>query len=251
LMVLAVVPASAAVTTLREGAKSDDVYVLQKALSHQKYYKGDFTGVYDQKTIDAVKAFQKAKKLKVDGLAGHKTFAALGIASDDKVQGTGEVKVDGSGLYMRSGPSTSYNDLIKLKDGTKVYIIGESGSWYKIRLSGGAEGYVYKSYIKTQTSSSSTQIQTGKVKVDTKLTVRSGAGTSYDAKGYLKNGAVVSITENKDGWYKIRTSTGLEGYCSAEYITITNGTVVSKIKKPTKSLPRAWKITMLYCFRNA
>ena len=47
---------------------------------------------------------------------------------------------------MRKGAGTSHEVVAKLKNGAKVKVTGESGSWYKIDYDGKA-GYVSKSYI--------------------------------------------------------------------------------------------------------
>lgn len=63
--------------TLRQGAKSDDVKTLQQALIDQGYLKGRADGVFGTATVSAVKAFQKAKGLTVDGAVGSTTWNKL------------------------------------------------------------------------------------------------------------------------------------------------------------------------------
>ena len=58
--------------------KGDDVKNLQKALDHEGYAVGSIDGIFGTRTRDAVKAFQKIKKLTVDGIAGKNTITALG-----------------------------------------------------------------------------------------------------------------------------------------------------------------------------
>jgi len=50
---------------------------VQQALKTLEYYHGKITGVLDKNTIEAVKAFQKDKGLRVDGIPGRKTRKAL------------------------------------------------------------------------------------------------------------------------------------------------------------------------------
>jgi len=57
---------------LKSGCKGDDVKHLQKTL------KIKVSGTYDKKTIKTVKAYQKKKKLTVDGIVGKNTAHALG-----------------------------------------------------------------------------------------------------------------------------------------------------------------------------
>ena len=63
--------------TLRRGDKGDNVIALQTGLSQLGYYTGKIDGKFGAGTLKAVKAFQKAESLKVDGLAGKSTQAAL------------------------------------------------------------------------------------------------------------------------------------------------------------------------------
>ena len=50
-------------------------------------------------------------------------------------------------LNIRSGPSTTYKVLSKTYTNNVVEILGESGSWYKIKTSGNIEGWVSSKYV--------------------------------------------------------------------------------------------------------
>ena len=63
--------------TLRRGAIGQDVTDLQKILKRQGYLHGPPTGVYASGTVAAVRAFQKASNLPVDGAVGVYTLGAL------------------------------------------------------------------------------------------------------------------------------------------------------------------------------
>lgn len=64
--------------TMRLNDKGYQVTELQETLKTLGYYKASVNGVYDQTTVKAVKAFQKANKLTADGIAGAKTQQLLG-----------------------------------------------------------------------------------------------------------------------------------------------------------------------------
>ena len=74
--------------TLKNGSRGEEVRKLQQALITLGYLKGTADGVFGNKTENAVRAFQKAKKLKVDGLAGKKTQELLYAAASGKSTGT-------------------------------------------------------------------------------------------------------------------------------------------------------------------
>ena len=63
--------------TCRPGDTGTNVKKLQQALTLYGYYKKTINSKYDSATTAAVKAFQKAKKLSADGIAGPQTFKAL------------------------------------------------------------------------------------------------------------------------------------------------------------------------------
>ena len=68
-----------AYTTLRNGSKGSDVKKLQNALINAGYDVGTTgaDGIYGSKTAAAVKAYQKANGLSVDGIAGKQTLGSL------------------------------------------------------------------------------------------------------------------------------------------------------------------------------
>jgi peptidoglycan hydrolase-like protein with peptidoglycan-binding domain len=64
-------------STLKKGSKGDAVKALQTKLSKLGYKVGTIDGIFGSGTEAAVKAFQKAKNLTVDGIAGAATLSAL------------------------------------------------------------------------------------------------------------------------------------------------------------------------------
>ncbi|MDN4075645.1 C40 family peptidase [Fictibacillus terranigra] len=71
--------------TLKQGMTSKDVQQLQSVLKKKGYFTyKKTTAYYGTYTKNAVKKFQKAKKLKADGVAGKNTFKALGVKTPSK-----------------------------------------------------------------------------------------------------------------------------------------------------------------------
>lgn len=54
---------------LKSGANGDEVSNIQRRLAELGYYSKDPTGKFDTSTANALKAFEKASKLKQDGIA--------------------------------------------------------------------------------------------------------------------------------------------------------------------------------------
>ncbi|MBZ4664876.1 SH3 domain-containing protein [Mahella sp.] len=144
---------------------------------------------------------------------------------------TGTVKVNTT-LNVRSGAGTQYKVVGSLKNGTKVEVLGKSGSWYKIKY-GGITGYVSGQYLVVSgtspapaptpapTPAPAPAAQTGTVKVNTTLNVRSGAGTQYKVVGSLKNGTKVEVLGKSGSWYKIKYN-GITGYVSGQYMVVSS-----------------------------
>ncbi len=64
----------------RYGSTGNEVTQIQTKLKRWGYYNGSVDGIYGSKTVTAVRAFQSKNGLKVDGIAGPKTLAAMGIS---------------------------------------------------------------------------------------------------------------------------------------------------------------------------
>lgn len=63
--------------TYKYGSKGEDVKQIQRQLKALGFYSGAIGGNYLTLTQDAVKSFQKAASLTVDGICGKKTLPAL------------------------------------------------------------------------------------------------------------------------------------------------------------------------------
>ncbi|QDL11621.1 hypothetical protein DP113_30460 [Brasilonema octagenarum UFV-E1] len=62
---------------LKEGSTGASVSELQKNLTTLKYYTGGIDGNFGSKTKDAVIKFQQSHAVKVDGIVGYETQAAI------------------------------------------------------------------------------------------------------------------------------------------------------------------------------
>ena len=71
---------TSAVTLLKNGSKGEAVKALQTMLNKLGFDCGTVDGIFGSKTEAAVRLFQAAKGLKVDGIAGEATQTALAIA---------------------------------------------------------------------------------------------------------------------------------------------------------------------------
>ena len=69
------------------GSRGTEVKSIQDKLKRWGYYNGSVDGIYGTQTVSAVKKFQQKNGLKVDGIAGQKTLAAMGISSSSSGSG--------------------------------------------------------------------------------------------------------------------------------------------------------------------
>lgn len=95
--------------TLRNGMEGEDVKELQTILIQFGYELGKWgaDGDFGDMTEMAVRAFQWANDLEVDGIVGKNTVAALLKAGNDTVVETPkQVKIEGGNCYARSEPNT-------------------------------------------------------------------------------------------------------------------------------------------------
>ena len=151
-------------------------------------------------------------------------------SNPESTEKTGIVNVSSS-LNVRSSASTSSKVIGSLSGNTKVTIVGEEGSFYKIEYKG-SHGYVAKEYVKDVTESNNsnqgTQTpekpstpesteKTGIVNVSSSLNVREGASTSSKVIGSLSGNTKVTIIGEEGAFYKIEYK-GSHGYVAKEYV---------------------------------
>ena len=84
------------------GSRGDEVIQIQTKLKRWGYYNGNIDGIYGSQTQEAVRYFQRKNGLTVDGIAGPKTLAAMGITSSS------------SGSSSSSSNSSNVNLLARL-----------------------------------------------------------------------------------------------------------------------------------------
>lgn len=169
------------------------------------------------------------KKLIVILTAGFLSINTLFVPSIGKVSANTSKEVTVSSLTVRSGPSTNYKALGYLKKGLAVSVISSSNGWDKINYNG-KTGYLYKSYLKVKTASTSTSSVSYKKVTANSLTVRSGSSVNYKAVSYLKKDTVVKVLSTSGSWLKISVG-NVTGYVNGKYLANTNApaTVSSKV----------------------
>lgn len=85
----------------RYGSTGEEVRQIQTKLKRWGYYNGSVDGIFGSQTLQAVKSFQKANGLGVDGIVGTKTLAALGIQSSSSSSSTSSSNSSNVNLLSR------------------------------------------------------------------------------------------------------------------------------------------------------
>ncbi len=90
--------------TSKKGDSGKNVLALQQALKIKGYYKPAIDSKYGDQTVAAVKAFQKAKGLAQDGIAGNSTIKALfGKKAANYTYTTERLDWFSKGVYLFTG----------------------------------------------------------------------------------------------------------------------------------------------------
>ena len=217
-------------TTLREGDKGTAVTELQTMLKKLNYYYGSITGSFGSLTKQAVRKFQDANKLTVDGVAGPATINKLrsltGGSADSGSSSGSTVTTDKSygrttkdNVYLRSSYSTTSSAKASLQKGqkfriSKVYTV--SGvKWYYVTVTVGS--YTYKGYIRGDMmenitaadfgddSNSGEQETIGMIKVTgNNVSLRYQPSTSADRVGTANIGDCFYYVDTVNGWFQTR-----------------------------------------------
>ena len=123
------------------------------------------------------------------------------------------VDTDGSNLNVRSGPSTSYGIITKLKDNSYVTLISTHGDFYYTEYQEDKFGYVHKNYI-DKLSGDARKVNTG----GGNLNVRTGPSTNYQIFDKISNGDYVVILSSSNNFSKVLFEGNKIGYVSNTYI---------------------------------
>ena len=124
-------------------------------------------------------------------------------------------------LNVRSGKGTDTSIVGTIRNGETVTVLDNSdATWVKIKTSSGLEGYVHRDYLNfgSNAGGGSSTVKYAQVTADV-LNVRSGMGTEYSKVGSVSYGEIVEVLDDSNaGWAKIKTSSGMEGYVSKDYL---------------------------------
>lgn len=222
---------------LRSEASVQSATLAYAPYSSQVSILAEAAGGWYKVVYDGKEGYMSSEWLDVE-LTGDGSDAGADADADQEAEELRQGTVTADVLNVRSGPGTGYGKVGSLKKGATVSITGETNGWYAI-TAGSVKGYVSAEYIDLAPVGGSSNApavdeppvadelepQRGIVSTSA-LNVRSGPGTGYSRVALLSRGASVTVTGKSGSWYAI-TAGSIEGYVSAEYITILDGSNTS------------------------
>ena len=161
-------------------------------------------------------------------LAG--AFSLPALAEDEKITYTGTVT--GGSLHLRKEPSPNGKVVDTYKKGTQVEILENDGAWCLVQV-GKKTGYMMTQYLDIKPNY--THLGWGKTPDDgSVLNVRSAPEADGRVVYKAMSGGVFELTEELEGWYKVRTGDGF-GYLPRAGVTLLTGDYLPDIKAPAEA----------------
>jgi uncharacterized protein YgiM (DUF1202 family) len=127
-------------------------------------------------------------------------------------------------LNLREGAGTNTRVILTLPKNTTVSILDNSDAqWAKVKTSSGKTGYCFKQYLSFSSSSGQTSSGTNLTATTTaNLNLRQEASLRGKILRVMPKGTAVTVLDNSNsGWVKVQTSSGTQGWCSRQYLTIS------------------------------
>jgi len=151
-------------------------------------------------------------------------FCSDGAVAGDLAPFTGEVTVEE--LNLRSGPSTNYYVVARLRAGDRVTVVGEESGWYAVQAPPGCYSLISTDYVDLDAGG-----KTGVVAGDN---VRVRAGSDIERKKYavqlkLDKGAQVRILgDDGEGFYTIVPPDEARFWVHSQYIARASETALGR-----------------------
>lgn len=197
---------------LRRGDRCSNVRLAQGALLNQGFSTNGIDGVFGSSTESAVRRFQSANGLFIDGVIGPSTARQLGLRADISCSDSGDstsagrvrVTTSGGSLNARSGPGTSFRVVRQYANGTILNVTGRTRNGFS-ELTNGL--WVSSDFVRRVGDSGGETPSGGRVRVSTSgspLNARYGPGTSFGVGRQYANGTILNTTgRTRSGWIEL------------------------------------------------
>lgn len=176
--------------------------------------------IHKNQSVTILADYGSFSKISYNGKTGYVNDSYLTITKEATAQ---TYKVSASLLNVRSQGNASSKILTSIKKNTKVTVLNNSGTWWKVKV-GNVTGYVNKNYLtKSSTSSTTTNktsVGTYKVTVSS-LNLRKSGTVNASILKVLKKNATVSVLSNSGTWWKVKSGNTV-GYVNKAYLAKAN-----------------------------
>ncbi|SFX72620.1 SH3 domain-containing protein [Thermoactinomyces sp. DSM 45891] len=148
--------------------------------------------------------------------SGKSTNKWLGDSSYAVQPSTGQLKVKGNKVNIRTGPSTGAFTIEQVNNGLVLENTGYVKDWYQVRLQSGKFGFINSSFatkLEDQKPSSDFTDASGKiVAIENVVNIRSNPSLSASVVQRVSKGTAMTLTGVSNEWYRIKTSSGATAY---------------------------------------
>lgn len=149
-------------------------------------------------------------------------FLTAGAFAAEVAMDTGTTT--GTGLRLRSEPSTESGIVSTLDKDLTVAILDDSiEGWYQVAYNG-KTGYVSGDFL--EVNADGVFESYGRVNASG-VNVRSTPSTDGEVLASLGAGDIVTATALSDGWYSVTCEYGTEGYIRSDFLDLTNSSSAS------------------------
>lgn len=159
-----------------------------------------------------------------------KQYLSFSSSADQTSSASGLTAKTTDYLNLRQESSLSGKILRVMPKGTTVKVLDNSNSgWVKVQMSSGTQGWCSRQYLIISGTSAPTQsdskTDSATVKTTDYLNLRTGAGMSNKVILTMSKGLTVTVLDNSNSeWVQVRTPSGTQGWCSRQYLTVTEPT---------------------------
>ncbi len=213
------------VVVIRSGAIGEVVLRLQTRLQELGYYTSRLDGVYLTDDIEAVRAFQKASGLKVDGKAGYDTQTALYSENAIPANNGAAEEETAKQQTLRYGSEGEEVKTLQNRLITLGYLSGKADGIYGKNTKAAVKEFQKKNNLSadgvagvlTQDALYSDKAQDNKISTSTTLRI----GTISDAVADMQNRLIALgyLTGKADGNFGAKTSLALIAFQKANGLT--------------------------------
>lgn len=130
-------------------------------------------------------------------------------------------------VNLRSGPGTGYRALVVLAPNETVTASGTvSGRWYEVTTARGVKGWVYRTYLRASSGSTTPQARatalaaSGRATTTAAVNVRSGPGTAHPVVGVAARGTTLGTTGTTSGGWTQVVWQGTARWISTTYLNL-------------------------------